>query len=128
MTVRASILDDEQFRRGLEKLSENQLTITEFESTHICGTIDCNSDGLLYTSIPQDGSWHAYVDGMEVEPVLVGDVMLAVPVTEGSHNVEFIYRNDAFEIGWKISTICLLLFGLTAPLCYRKRKKGRFEK
>ena len=128
MTVRASILNDEQFRRGVEKLSENQLTITEFESTHISGTIDCNSDGLLYTSIPQDGSWHAYVDGMEVEPVLVGDVMLAVPVNEGSHNVEFIYRNDAFEIGWKISTICLLLFGLTAPLCYRKRKKGRFEK
>ena len=54
--------------------------------------------------------------------------MVSVPLTAGSHEVEFIYRNSAFEIGWKISAICLLLLGMTAPIYYGKRKKGRFEK
>ncbi|MBQ7099945.1 MAG: YfhO family protein, partial [Oscillospiraceae bacterium] len=85
-------------------------------------------EGLLYTSIPQDGGWHAFVDGQEVEPVLVGDVMVAVPLTAGSHEVEFVYRNAAFAIGWKISAICLLLLGITLPVYYGKRRKGRFEK
>ena len=85
-------------------------------------------EGLLYTSIPQDGGWHVRVDGQEVEPVLVGDVMVAVPLTAGSHEVEFVYHNAAFAIGWKISAICLLLFGMTAPIYYSKRRKGRFEK
>ena len=128
MTVRAAVLDDVLFRRGVEKLSQSTLDITAFETTRITGTIDCHEDGLLYTSIPSDGSWHAYVDGVEAEPVLVGDVMTAVPLTAGAHTVEFIYRNDAFSIGWKISAICLLLLGITAPIYYTKRKKGRFEK
>ena len=92
------------------------------------GTIDCHQDGLLYTSIPSDGGWHVYVDDEEADITLVGEVMVAVPLTEGSHTVEYIYRNDAFSLGWKISAICLLLFGITAPIYYHTRKKGKFEK
>ena len=127
MTVRAAVLDDETFRRGVDLLSASTLELTNFDTTRINGTITCDRDGLLYTSIPQDGGWHAIVDGVETETVLVADVMVAVPLTEGTHTVEFVYRNAAFEIGWKISAICLLLFGITAPLCYRHRKKGKFE-
>ena len=128
MTIRAAVLDDGLFRRGWEILNRSTLEITEFKTTHILGTVDADRDGLLYTSIPQDGGWHAYADGQEVDPVLVGDVMVAVPLTAGSHEVEFVYRNAAFAIGWKLSAICLLLFGMTAPIYYSKRRKGRFEK
>ena len=128
MTVRAAILDDNLFRRGYDILSASTLELTEFDTTRISGTIDCDRDGLLYTSIPQDGGWHAIVDGEEVEPILVGDVMVAIPMTEGSHTVEFYYRNTAFHLGWKISAICLLLTAMTIPLYYRTRKKGKFEK
>lgn len=128
MTVRAAILDDVLFRRGVEELSESTLELTEATASGISGTIDCDREGLLYTSIPQDGSWHAYVDGEEAEPVLVGDVMISLPLTEGQHTIEFVYRNEAFSIGWKIAAICLLLFAITAPIYYRKRKKGRFER
>ena len=128
MTIRAGILYDALFRHGWEKLNRSTLNITKFDTTRITGTIECDRDGLLYTSIPYDGSWHVYVDGAEAEPVLVGDVMVSVPLTQGSHTVEFVYRNTAFTLGWKISAICLLLFATTAPLYYRTRKKGRFEK
>ena len=128
MTVRAAVLDDEIFRRGHEVLNASTLQITEFDTTRIVGTIDCDRDGLLYTSIPQDGGWSLTVDGEKAETILVGDVMTAVALTEGSHDIEITYRNAAFDLGWKISAICLLLFGLTAPIYYSKRKKGRFEK
>ena len=128
MTIRAAILDDALFRRGVEKLSESTLELKQFDTTYLCGTVDAARDGLLYTSIPQDGGWRAIVDGEEAETVLVGDVMLAVPMTAGEHTVEFVYENKAFAIGWKISAICLLLLATTAPLYYTKRKKGRFEK
>ena len=128
MTVRAGILDDELFRLGVKALRRSTLELTEVGSTRLRGTIDCHQDGLLYTSIPQDGGWRVYVDGEEADITLVGDVMIAVPVTEGRHSVEYVYHSDAFSIGWKTSAICLLLFGITAPLYYRKRKKGKFEK
>ena len=128
MTVRAGVLDDELFRRGYEILNASTLEITGFESTRILGTIEAERDGLLYTSIPSDGGWRVLVDGEEVEPVLVGDVMLCVPLSQGSHEIMFVYRNSAFDLGWKISAICLLLLGITAPIYYRKRKKGKFEK
>ena len=128
MTVRAAVLDDDLFRRGHEVLNASTLNITEFDTTRIEGIIDCDRDGLLYTSVPQDGGWHVYVDGQEAETLLVGDVMTAVALTEGSHAIEIVYRNDAFSLGWKISAICLLLFGITAPIYYTKRKKGHFEK
>ena len=128
MTVRAAVLDDDLFRRGVDILSASTLELTAFDTTRIQGTVVCDRDGLLYTSIPQDGGWHAIVDGVQAETVLVGDVMVAVPLTEGTHTVEFVYRSDAFSIGWKISAICLLLFAITAPLYYRQRKKGKFER
>ena len=128
MTVRAAVLDDEIFRRGHEVLKASTLQITEFDTTRIVGTIDCDRDGLLYTSIPSDGGWSVTVDGEEAETILVGDVMTAVELSEGSHDIEITYRNASFDLGWKISAICLLLFGLTAPIYYSKRKKGRFEK
>ena len=128
MTVRAAVLDDDIFRRGYEVLSASTLSITEFDTTRITGTIDCDRDGLLYTSVPFDGGWHVYVDGEEAEIILVGDVMTAVELTEGSHAIEISYHNEAFSLGWKLSAICLLLFGITAPIFYTKRKKGHFEK
>ena len=128
MTVRAAILNDALFRQGVEQLQESTWELTDFESTHITGTVNCDRDGLLYTSVPQDGGWHVYVDGTEAEPVLVGDVMTAVPLRAGSHTVEYIYRNDAFALGWKISAISLLLLGISLPAYYARRKKGKFEK
>ncbi len=128
MTVRGAVLKDETFRRGVDILSAATLELSEFDTTRIRGTIACDRDGLLYTSIPQDGGWHAFVDGEEAQIKLVGDVMVSVELTEGTHTVEFVYENQAFSIGWKIAAICLLLFGITAPIYYHKRKKGKFER
>ncbi len=110
VSVKAAILDDTVFRRGYDVLAASTLDLTEFSNTHIEGTINCNRDGLLYTSIPQDGNWVATVDGKEAEIVLVGDCMIGLNMTQGQHTVTFTYKNNAFTIGLLVSLGCAVAF------------------
>ncbi len=151
--IRAMVLNDEVFQEGYEILSASTLELTEFSTTYISGVIDCNRDGLLYTSIPQcgnkrwvetvtehnriyeidhtepEGNWVAYVDGERVDVVLVGDAMVALELTEGVHKVEFRYENKAFRYGALITLGCgLVLIGMvTTDHLLRRRRAGKAQ-
>ena len=136
MTLSAAILNEERFRQGYEILAASTLELTAFENTFLEGTIDCDRDGLLYTSIPQNGNWFVEVDGEEAEIQLVGDCMVAVDLTAGTHTVTYTYKNAAFSLGWKVSLGCAVIFGVLVWLVYKPDvsglkklwKQGRFEK
>ena len=129
MTIRAALLNEEVFRRGYDVLNASTLELTEFSNTRVEGMINCNRDGLMYTSIPQNGTnWHVYVDGQEVEPILVGNVMISLPLTEGEHTITFVYKNEAFDLGWKVSVVCLLIFLAIIAVNYYPRYKHILDK
>ena len=130
MTIHAAILDEPVFRSAYAILSASTLELTTFENTLVEGSITCDRDGLLYTSIPQDGNMFATVDGKPVEPVLVGDAMIGLPLTEGTHIISITYRNAAFSLGWKISLGCAVIFLIIIFLTYKPQRKtyGKFEK
>ena len=129
MTIRPAILDEESFRKAYDVLNASTLDLTAFSSTRVEGTISCNRDGLLYTSIPQNGSWLAYVDGKEADIVLIGDCMIGVPLAEGEHTIVFQYHNRAYSLGLKITLLCAALFiGITVIIYRPLRKKGKYEK
>ena len=131
MTIGAAILDHDVFWRGYEILNTSVLELTGFRSTYVKGIIQCDREGLLYASIPQNGNWEVKVDGKPAEIRLVGECMVGVMLTEGQHLVEYTYRNAAFSLGWKISLVCAAIFG---TLVYRSakprpfRKKGKYER
>ena len=146
--VKGYLLDDEVFREGYETLAASTLQITDFSDTRISGVIECDRDGLLYTSIPQcgnkrteqeiaedgtvrkattspEGNWSVYVDGKKADIVLVGNAMIAVELTEGIHTVEFRYENKALHYGAFISFGCAAVFVgviLLDRLVAKKRK------
>ena len=124
--ISAAILNEMLFREGYDALAESTLNLTEFNNTHLKGNIHCNQDGVLYTSIPQNGNWHALVDGKQVDTVLIGDVMIGLLLSEGDHTVEFVYRNKAFAIGWKVSLACLVIF-LALYVVFYKPKITRYQ-
>ncbi len=129
LSVKACVLDEDLFRQAYDVLAASTLELTEFSTTRVAGTITCDRDGLLYTSIPQDGNWKVSVDGKEVEPVLVCDVMLSIPITAGEHTVVYSYHNAAFELGWKISLGCFLIFLLLVFKVYKPTAKaGKYLK
>ncbi len=128
--IQAAQINDQVFREGYEILSSSTWDLTDFSTTRVQGTIDCGRDGLMYTSIPYDGNWVVEVDGQEAEPVLVGDAMMAVELTAGTHEICFRYKNDAFTIGVLVSVLCLLIFLaiLFVPRYLRQRRPGKYEK
>ena len=129
MNISAAVLDNERFQACYEKLSASVLELTKFDNTQVVGTIDCDRRGLLYTSIPQNGNWYAEVDGEAAQIVTVGEAMTAVMLDEGTHEVRFYYRNDAFSLGWKISLTCIAIFGVLIWFCrLRTTPKGKFER
>ena len=129
MTISAAILHPERFRQTYETLRASTLELTAFSNTEVAGRVSCNRDGLLYLSIPQNGNWTAEVDGEPVEISLVGDVMIALPLTEGEHEVRLCYSNAAFVWGMRISICCALVFAVLIYIYYHpKRARGKYEK
>ena len=110
LTINAAILNEETFRQCYEVLAASTLELSEFTNTRVAGIINCNRDGLLYTSIPQNGNWSVSVDGAPAEIQTVGEAMAAVYLTEGVHEVEFVYHNQAFTLGCWISLLAAVVF------------------
>ena len=129
MNIKAAILDETVFREAYDVLAASVWDPDEFSNTRLSGSISCNRDGLLYTSVPQNGNWTAYVDGVETDIILVGDCMIAVPMTEGDHSFTLLYQNKAFSLGWKISLGCVLIFAVLSFGVYLpKHRKGKYER
>ncbi len=130
ISVNAAILDEAVFRQGYRRLNASTLQLTQFRNTYVEGTIQCNRDGVLYTSIPQDGNWTATVDGKPAQLLLIGDVMAGLNLSEGQHTVTFTYKNKAFSLGWKVSLGCLAVLAAVTLLRCRplRKKKGLYEK
>ena len=129
ISAMAAILDNELFWEAYEHLNTSTLSLTSFSSTFVEGTINCDRDGLLYTSIPQNGNWHAIVDGKEVEITLIGDAMIGLPLTQGSHTISFRYQNEAFNVGCIVSLCCALVFiAIAVPIYHSRSKKGKYQK
>ena len=128
MTISAAVLNQARFEQAFAELRASTLELTEFANTEIIGTIECDRDGLLYTSIPQNGNWHVEVDGEEAEAVAVGESMTSVMLTEGTHEVRFFYHNKAFALGWKISLACAAVFALLVWCRSRNVKEGKYQK
>ena len=125
VSIKAATLNEDVFRQAYEVLSASTLELTDFSTDYISGTIRCDRDGLLYTSIPQDGNWVAYVDGEKADITLVGDCMVSLMLTEGEHTVQFRYENRAFRIGAWItagSALAFAAFAVTDHLLRRRKK------
>ncbi len=129
--IKAAVLNDEVFQKAYDVLSASTLQLSTFSNTVVEGSIDCTHDGVLYTSIPQNGNWTAIVDGKPADIVTIGDAMVGLLLAKGSHTIRFEYHNGAFSLGWKISLACLIAFTSIYFAAYKprfRRKKGKYEK
>ncbi len=103
-------LDQQLFKEGIERLSKGGLKISSYDSTEINGSFTAEKDGVLYTSIPYDGGWTAYVDGKESEVTPLKDAFVCIPVTKGEHTLTLKYSPPGFVVGAVISLGSLAVF------------------
>ncbi|MBO5239593.1 MAG: YfhO family protein [Lachnospiraceae bacterium] len=123
--------NENQWRKAYQELSEQQLQVTNYSSSEIQGTVDFTEDGILFTSIPYDKSWHVYVDGEEAEILpLWQESFVSVELPKGEHVVEFRYKQRGFALGIILTCIGITFFILGIVNEKRKRRiedKGNID-
>lgn len=90
-------------------LLNQSLDVNSFETTYLSGEITMPKEGLVFSSIAQDGGWHAYCDGEEVDTILIGNALVGVKIPEGTHTLEYKYHVPGLRPMLPISIIGFLL-------------------
>lgn len=105
-----AVMDDAVFSAGYDLLGQETMQIASFEGEQICGSVTSEEGGLLYTSVPAETGWTAYVDGNIAEIIEVCGAMVALELTPGTHTIELRYENNALQIGLWISAVSILAY------------------
>ena len=112
----------ESFLQAYDILQSQQLLIGKMEDGYVKGYITISYPGLLFTSIPYDAGWTAYVDGEKYEIDKVGNAFIALKLAAGDHVIEFKYFPPGLKLGLIFTFACWLLFGF---LCGRRQFQNR---
>lgn len=119
------MFNQDTFDKGFNELSDELLEVTGIDSTNIQGKITAKQDGLMYTSIPYEPGWSAYVDGEQVDVKPVDNAMVALKISKGTHTIEFKYTPAGFTTGLIISISAAALFALYCFALWFSKKRGK---
>ena len=112
------------------KLSAHPWNLTSWTDTSLKGSISCDQEGWLFTSIPFDAGWKVLVDGKEQEPEKILDSFVGIWLSAGSHTVTLEYMPKGLIPGALISAASVLLLALIAAgghLLRRYREDLEYE-
>ena len=117
-----ALLDLSAYENQVSLLEHNMLTNIK---TNTSGTTileaDIESDGTydyLFTSIEYEQGMKVYLDGKEVEPDIVLDALIGLPVEKGAHTIKISYIPKGLLAGTGLS-----LVALGACVFYLQRRK-----
>lgn len=115
--------DEEAFREIYEELASEPFHVKDYDDTHVKGTVTVTDRDYLYTSIPYEESWKVYVDGkQEKTAALMYGGCLGVRLTQGEHEVEFVYEPKGLKEGIALSVIGISMFAM----CIATHIKSKF--
>lgn len=105
-------LDTAAFQEAVAELSKGTLAAYSDSDDEIHGTISVSGeDSVIFTSIPYDAGWKAYVDGEEQETTSVlNGTLLAFACPAGEHEIQLLYRPDAVTVGLAVSVAGIVVF------------------
>lgn len=121
-------LNQEVYQQGYDTLNDELYQVTDFNTSSLSGTITAKEDGVMYTSIPYEDGWTAYVDGAEVEiNPLANDALVSIDLKAGTHTVEFKYIPKGFVISVIAFILGILVFAalIIFENFYLKKKKNK---
>jgi hypothetical protein len=84
--------------------------VTSYNSTHLTGTVNAAQDGVLLLTIPVDNGWSAKIDGESAVISNIGDALMGISLTKGTHEISLTYAPEGIGLGTKISLVSLIVF------------------
>ena len=116
-------LDRAGYDRMLEKFSDEQLIVTDYDTTSMSGHIDVKEDGLLFLSIPYAEGWSAVVDGENAEITPIQDALMGIRLSAGSHDISLKYTPAGFKAGLIISIASVALIAIIISVSFILSRK-----
>lgn len=113
-------LDRKVWDEAYAELSDEMMQITDYSSTVIEGTITAEEDGMCIISVPYEKGWTVRVDGRKKDIQLLEDCMIAVPLSEGEHQIELKFVPNGMIPGIVMTVCGLIIFG---GMCIVRRRK-----
>lgn len=113
----------DSFLNIFNELNANPLILSTHTDRKLEGMITMNTAGYLFTSIPYEKGWTAYVDGIMVNTTAFQDSFLMVPLTPGTHQVTLTYTPEGLYLGIFITLAGVIaLIGIYVLLLYWKNR------
>ena len=101
--------------------------IEKISSSHLKADVNVRDMAeYLVFSIPYEEDWTIKVDGKKVKPVKVMDALMAIPITEGEHDIDMKYIPRGLVVGMPISILSAIT--TFCVLFARFRKKAQDKK
>ena len=115
-------MDEDCLGDLIRRLNTNTLNIKEMDSDTLKGTITADADGYLVLSIPYDPGFTILVDGVKTEASLFEDMMIAIPLTAGTHSISLVYYPQGMTLGIVVTLSSVAVFVAICILENKKRK------
>ena len=110
ITTYTSILNEAAMAEYRDKVSHNQMNITEFKDGYLKGDINLEEGQMIFTTVPYDEGWTVKLDGKKVEPEKLAEAFIGIKASAGQHTVEMKYIPSGFLLGMGISGVCWLIY------------------
>ena len=123
LSVYTSKLNHSSLTSMRAALMVKPLGITELGEDYLKGEVNIGAGEMLYTSIPYDEGWKAYVDGEEVETKRIANALLALEMPPGKHEVELRFTPPGRNKGFIASAVCWLIYIFIWVYIRKKQKK-----
>ena len=104
-----------------KKITNGSLNVTSYGNTYIEGTVTAEGNQVLFTTIPYENGWMAYVDGKKTDVVKAQDAFVAVPLDAGEHTVRLKYTEPGLAVSVTVSLVTLV--GIFVMMYIIKRRE-----
>lgn len=112
-------LDQNALHTAVEKLNNTEITAVG-KNGLVRLNAQADGPGTLATTIPAEKGWTAYVDGKKVDTSTWLDAFLAVPLSDGEHEIELCYTAPGLVPGAALGVLSAAGLALA---CLKKRKR-----
>ncbi|MDD4371333.1 MAG: YfhO family protein [Anaerostipes sp.] len=119
--LRIVMTDSKKTKEYLAARKMNSLKNIKYKDNHFSGNITVNKPKLLCITIPYGKGWSAKVDGKETKILKTNGMYMGVVLEKGNHKIQLHYETPGIRIGFIISMIGFILFGVVAWMQHKRR-------
>lgn len=120
------LIDTQKFEQAVEKINEKGIDL-DVSDRRAMVEVELEKDQVLFTTIPYDAGWKAYMDGKEVEMPNLNKAFLTLNISKGSHRIEFVFLPQGLKLGAIMFAGCIAMFIGYSGWLYSKRRKAYDE-